>query len=288
MNGLPLTTVLDMAKTIPCSPAVVPGLLALVQQDDVEIHSVERVIRMDTGLTTAVLRLANSAYFGTRRRCEDVDEAMLRLGTRTVYRLAATASAGRWLSHHVQGYGWQPGDLARHSLAVAIAAETLSSKLKIARPEISYTAGLIHDVGKLAMAYANLPALVEVENRAGEGSQSWQALEREEIGYDSQTVSKMLLQHWGFPSSLVAVGAYYSRPSEALPEDRPLVVLVHAAKHLALQLGYGVGSDGFYMELDEEALTLQGFTAELLEASLADVLDSITRYIGADGQIRLS
>jgi HD-like signal output (HDOD) protein len=287
MSGLPLTTVLDMAKTIPCSPAVVPGLLALVQQDDVEIHSVERLIRMDTGLTTAVLRLANSAYFGARRRCEDVDEAMLRLGTRTVYRLAATASAGRWLSHHVQGYGWQPGDLARHSLAVAIAAECLAGKLKLARPETAYTAGLIHDVGKLAMAYANLPALVEVESRAGEGPQSWQTLEREEIGYDSMTVSKMLLQHWGFPSSLVAVGAHYSRPLNAEPEDRPLVVLIHAAKHLALQLGYGVGSDGFYMELDEDALTRQGFTEEILEESLPDVLESITKYIGSDGQIHV-
>jgi HD-like signal output (HDOD) protein len=286
-SSLPLETVLDMAKTIPCSPAILPGLLSLIDKDDVEIHAIERLIRTDAGLTTAVLRLANSAFFGSNRRCESVDEAMLRLGSRTIYKLAATAAAGRWLGHSVQGYGWEPGDLSRHSLVVAIAAEALCALRPVVRPEAAYTAGLIHDVGKLAMAYSNLPALNEVEQRLGEDSQSWRALETEVIGYDFTNVTRVLLQHWSFPKSLISVGALYPQPRLADEEDRPFVTLIHAAKHLALQLGVGVGSDGFYLEVDEAALAAGGFDDALLEEALPQILTKLQPFIGPDGQIQL-
>lgn len=286
-QSLPLETVLDMAKTIPCSPAILPSLLDLIQRDDVEMHAVERVMRTDAGLTTSVLRLANSAFFGSSRRCENVDEAMLRLGSRAIYRLAAAAAAGRWLSHSVQGYGWEAGDLAGHSLVVAVAAEALCAIRPVARPETAYTAGLLHDVGKLAMAYSNLPALKEVEQRLGENSQSWRALEEEVIGYDFTIVSKLLLQHWAFPRSLVAVGAHYPRPRQAETEEQPLVVLIHAAKHLALELGFGVGSEGFHHEVDEEALADFGFREDAMEAALPAILEKLKPFVAPDGRLRL-
>lgn len=287
-QSVPLEAALDMANTIPCSPSILPALLKLIEHDDVEIHEIERIIRSDTGLATAILRLANSAFFGSTTRCESLDEAMLRLGSRTVYRLAATAAASRWLSKSVHGYGWEPGDLARHSLVVAIAAEALCTVRPIVRPEIAYTAGLIHDVGKLAMAYANPTGLEEVEQRAGEeGSESWRELESQVIGYQFTNISEVLLHHWGFPASLVAVGTWYPEPRSAEPEERPLVTLIHAAKHLAVQLGIGVGSDGFFLEADEQSLAEHGFDKEMLDAALTIILERLKPFLGGDGRLQL-
>lgn len=285
-HSVPIETAIDMAKTIPCAPAILPKLLKLMESDIVEASDIERLILADPGLATAVLRLANSAYFSRSRKCEDISEAMLRLGSITLYHLAATSAAGRWLNHPVQGYGWETGDLARHSLCVAVAAEVLAERSRVCKPETAYTAGLIHDVGKLAMAYANMNALEEVEQELPDRKSSWREIEHELLGYDFTDVSRLLLKNWGFPPSLVAVGALHPRPALAAPEDRPLVTLIHASKHIALQLGFGVGSDGFRSELDERSLIESGFDDEILDTELPNILEKIERYIDTDGRLK--
>lgn len=276
-QNLQIESVIEAAHTIPCAPAILPKVLAMISGTDVHSRDLEHVVMADPGLATGVLRLANSAYFARARRCDNLTEAILRLGTVNLFRLIASAAASRWLTHPVQGYGWEAGDLSVHSLCVAVAAEHFARKLTMEEPSIAYTGGLIHDVGKLALAYANVDALEAVASLVPQKQCSWREGEREVLGYDSANVSERLLRSWGFPDPLVAVASHYHRPSEAPEEHRRIVTLVHAAKHVALGIGLGVGADGFRTELDEPALAEQGFTAETIESSVPEIVEEIER-----------
>jgi len=283
-----LQSVVEATRSIPCAPALLPRLLAMTQSGDADIREMENLILTDPGLATGVLRLANSAYFASSHRCESVAEAILRLGSTTLYRLAATAVAGRWLSYPAQqsGYGWQAGDLCRHSLCVAIAAETLAARTQLAAPETAYTAGLLHDVGKLALALSNERALAEVVELVPGSRPVWREAEASVLGYTSTDVTRELLRRWGFPDALVAVGEFYPRPSQAEPEHRPLVTLIHAAKNVATELGFGVGADGFYGELDESALQEFGFDEAMLNEAVPEILERVQRFIEPDGRLK--
>jgi HD-like signal output (HDOD) protein len=282
-----LQTVVEMTRSIPSAPAILPQLLAMTQGDDCDTHEMERIILTDPGLAVGVLRLANSAYFASSNRCESVSEAILRLGSATLFRLAATTVAGRWLVFPTRsGYGWQPGDLCRHSLCVAVAAEVLAQSTELACPETAYTAGLLHDVGKLALASANERALGEVFDLVPEPQPLWRDAEVAVLGYSSNDVTRDLLRMWGFPAPLVSVGYFHPHPSDAPPEHRALVTLIHAAKNVAIELGYGVGADGFYASLDEEALREYAFDEQMLSEAVPAIFERIRRFIDPDGSLK--
>lgn len=281
-------TVVEMTRSIPCAPAILPKLLKLTEGSASDLGELETLISLDTGLATSVLRTANSAYFGGTQRCDNIADAILRLGSKTLYRIAATTLTGRWLVHPVRGYGWEPGDLCRHSLCVAICAETFAKATRLADAATAYTAGLIHDLGKFALAYANFSALDEIASRVPDEFSSWREAELAILGYDSAQVTKALLENWGFPANFISVGFYHQNPSESPLEHRSLVTLIHAAKHVATQLGYGVGIDGFYTDPDEAALKAAGFKEEELDAAIPEILVTVQKFISPAGEINFA
>jgi HD-like signal output (HDOD) protein len=287
-NAADLQTVVEMTRSIPCAPAILPRLLKLTEGTSADLSELEMLITLDTGLATSVLRTANSAYFSSSQRCDNISDAVLRLGSKTLYRIAATTLTGRWLVHPVKGYGWEPGDLCRHSLCVAISAEHFAKELHLCDPSTAYTAGLIHDLGKFALAYANLSVLEDIATRVPDEFATWQEAESTVLGYDSTQVTKALLENWGFPQTFVDVGYHYHLPSKAPEETRALVTLIHAAKHAATQLGYGVGADGFYCDPDEKALEDAGFDEEQMNAAIPGILSTIQRFISPGGELNFS
>lgn len=277
--SIPLAGLIEQARRLPCAPWLLPRLLNLLDDRDAAADQIESLIRLDSGLATATLRLANSAYFGNSTRCDTFSDAIVRLGFREIYRLVTTKMAGRWLSNSVQGYGWEPGDLYRHSLTVAVAADLIAQETSGTNPELAYTAGLIHDVGKLALAFVCGDSFEEVRACQKQESCSWREAEHQVFNYDHTDVAGELLQTWTFPASLVEVVRFYPRPSLASEEHRALVVHIHAAKHLALCIGTGVGEDGFHTELDEAALRTAGISPAMMEALLPEVLITSTKLL---------
>jgi HD-like signal output (HDOD) protein len=190
------------------------------------------------------------------------------------------------LNQPIQGYGWEAGDLCRSSLCVAVSCEILARVTGAAPREIAYTAGLIHDVGKLALAYTCSDALAEVLRSVPEKYATWEEAEKAVLGFPSSEVSKKLLQRWGFGHGLIEVAANHLHPSRAGDEDRGLVTVVHAAKHLAAQLGYGVGADGFYYEVDEAALEEQHFQEETIQSCIPEVIDRMEQLVAPDLSVK--
>lgn len=286
MSGLPFQMVCEMARNLPCSPWLLPQLLKLLDSPDANSKDVEQLIVKDPGLAAATLKMANSAYFRGSEKCETLNDAILRLGFRDLYKVASGTIASRWLSASVEGYGWEPGDLCKHSLCVAVSAEVLSREAEGIEPELAYSAGLLHDVGKLALAYACSDQFEAIRLYQEQTHCSWREAENDLLGYDHCGIGGSLLQGWDYPTSLVQVALYYPRPREAGPESLPLVVHIHAAKHLSLQLGMGVGEEGFKTELDEECLIEFGYTEEMFEHALPEVLENtqkVTSGLGGGG-----
>lgn len=279
---LTLSQVVEKARRLPAAPWLLPKLMALLSDPDAAAGQVEDLIKMDSGLASGSLRLANSAYFSGAAACDSLTEAIVRLGFGEMYRLATTTVTQGWLNNQVDGYGWEPGDLYRHSLTVAVAGDLLAKHTDAISSEVAYTAGLLHDVGKLALAYSCSSQFDQVRRLQHEIGCAWREAEKKLLGFDHTDVAGELLKAWDFPASLIQVVRFYPQPYLAAPEHRAVVAHVHAAKHIALCLGTGVGEEGFLSELDEESLRHEGITPEITEALLPLVLDLSSRLLEGD------
>ena len=284
IESLSLKFVCDKAASLPCAPDLIPKILPLLDNPVVSNAALSDLVSRDPGTSAAVLRLANSVYFG-RGKCGSLEEAFLRLGTNEISRLLVGGIVGRWASAPVEGYGWEPGDLCTHSFTVAIAADVIARERGEETMTQAYTAGLLHDIGKLGMAHACGKHFDLVRIRQEESDLSWGELEREVFGFDHTEVGAALLRRWNFPLSLVQVVEFYPRPRAVTGPGRALVLLVHAAKNLALNIGIGVGEDGFRNELDAPLLLEEGYTGELFSSLLPVIIAETEKLIGPDGKM---
>ncbi len=261
------------ALQLPCSPTLLPRLTAVLAREDAGADELEAVIRIDPALAGSTLRLANSAFFSAATPVETVGEAILRLGQREIYRLAALSLAGRWMITAADGYRWEAGDFCRHALCRAIAAEHLADHTQLADPGLAYTAGLVGTAGKLAIAYACAPWFGDIRRHQVDHACTWVEAEHAILGYDYPEIGAALLTRWKFPPSLVAAAQFQLRPAQGPADLQPLLATLHAAHYLATSMGIGVSEDGFLIEIDGALLLNFGFTPELLTGALPAVLE---------------
>lgn len=268
------TDVCEKALRLPCSPALLPRLMAVLAKEDATIDELESVIMIDPALASSTLRLANSAYFAAGTgEVEDLSQALMRLGQSEVYKLAALSVASRWMNQKADGYRWEAGDFCRLSLVTAVAAETLAEQSGRVDPKTAYTAGLVHEIGKLAVAYACADKFDEIRKEQAAQACPWLVAEKKILGFNHAEVGAELLKRWKFPASLIAVGTYNPPHASDPAEHLPLLSHVHAAKYVAVTIGAGAAEDGFLFELNSQLLMEWGFTPEILEASIPDVLE---------------
>ena len=111
-------------------------------------------------------------------------------------------------------------------------------------PQMAYTAGLVCDIGKLAIAYACAEYYPRISERTVRGTCTWAEAERAVLGYDRIQVGARLLRAWRFPEKFARAVELQAHPERAPAELAPLVAHLHAARYLAVSLGPGVTADG--------------------------------------------
>jgi HD-like signal output (HDOD) protein len=275
----PIEQVCEKALRLPCSPSLLPRLALALQSDESSASEIERLISLDASLAVATLRLANSAAFG-RGGIDTLEGAVFRLGAKEIYRLAALVLVNRWETGSKTALRWEPGDFSRHALCTAIAAEVLSEMTGRVDPQTAYTAGLVTDLGKLALAHCCGEFYPAVRTWCAEQKSTWEQAETAVFGYNHADVSVRLLKAWKFPENFVSVGTYMLRPTEAPTPVLPLLSHLHAAKYLATAFGPGVTEEGFLVTLHGAFLREWGFTSELLERAMPVVLERASARLG--------
>ncbi len=272
-----LEEVCEQALRLPCAPSLLPRLITALQDNASGAGDIEAIIRLDPALSAATLRVANSAFFATGEPVASVAEAVIRLGMREIFRLSALALINRWETGSGRGaYRGDAGDFCRHALCTALAAEALAEATERVDPQSAYTAGLVCDMGKLAVAHACGPLFPAIRLEQARMGGAWTRAEREVLGYDHTQVGAKLLETWNFPPALVTAARFSHQPLLAPEAARPLLAHLHAAKYLAICFGPGVAEDGFHFELNEPFLLEWGFTPEFLQEMLPVVLERAT------------
>lgn len=271
--------VCEKALRLPCAPSLLPRLATALESDESSALEIERLISLDTSLASATLRLANSAALA-RGHVDSLQEAVFRLGAKEIFRLSALVLVNRWESGQNLSSRWEPGDFSRHALVSATAAEVLAEESGRVNPQLAYTAGLISDLGKLALVHCCNTFHPLIRIVCAETNSTWEQAERTVLGYCHADVSVVLLKAWNFPPAFTQVAQYFLRPAEAPAEIVPLLSHVLAAKYLAVAMGPGVTDDDYRVAVPGDFLTEWGFTREMLELQMPVVLERAVARLG--------
>jgi HD-like signal output (HDOD) protein len=240
-------------------PAVAAKLLEAAADPEASLSRVAAWLERDAGMTANVLRLCNSPIYGLRVQVNSVRQATNLLGTKKLVQIAVTLLASKHLAPPQSGYQLAAGDLWRSSLTSALAAELLAEEAAYRDPSAAYTAGLLQDVGKIALAEFVDGALLRIRELVEAEGLSWEEAERRAVGMPHTEAGSILLTRWKFPEILVESVRTHHNPSEATL-DPALAHLSHVADALTMTLGVGLGADGLAYALDDASLESVGLT----------------------------
>lgn len=201
-------------------------VLRLTADERFSAHELAGAIASDQALTAKTLRLANSAYYGFPRRITTVRDAVVLLGFRAV-RAATVATC---LVDAIPGSNTLDyNDFWHYSLAVGSTAELLS-RAEASGQDEAFTAGVLHNIGRLALDQFLPTAFTEAVFRAQEHHMTLLDAERAVLGFTDAELGGALAEHWNFPQPLVDAVRNHALDPNALPDRGTLTASVVRAR----------------------------------------------------------
>lgn len=231
---------------LPTMPSPRARGMVLLWNQGADLQDFLSVIEGDPALTASVLRAANSALSAPVEPVITARNAIVRIGLEGTRQITVAAMA-RAEFDGLDESGLDADDLWRWLLAVALLTEAFATHDGVSAPELqtAFTAGLLHQVGRLAFASRSPRKYQEVVDRVRSGADPLDA-ERELFGLDSVKVNEQIAFQWSLPSPLFEAVTTAERSPEDHGERSRLGGLVHEAGLVARALDF---NDGFWRKL---------------------------------------
>lgn len=224
-------------KSLPALPVLYCQLMDELRNEDSSIECITEIISKDPGMTSKILQLVNSAFFGLPQRIADIQEAVIYLGLNTIralvlsFQVFSTFDQKKIQSFSIEALAdhcWVTGTIARTIARLEHSDETIEDHC--------FLSGLLHDVGQLILA-------VEMPDHYGRLLEAARAREKSiwetemgEFGTTHAEVGGYLLGLWGLPNPIVEAVSFHHRPADGAVCGFSPVVAVHVANAFAHEL----------------------------------------------------
>ncbi len=224
-------------------PAVAIRLISMAEDSRFSGQDLADAIRVDQALTLKVLRLSNSAFYGLPRRIISIREAIVLLGFREVRALALNACVlDPLVRDALEPAGIDYDVFWMNSMVVGQFAQALAIVEGIDQDQ-AFTAGLVHNIGRLAVAQHRPDALRATTTEARAHRSTIHAVQRLLYGFKDAELGAAIADSWTFPLPLVEAIAHHGRPSLELTDRRSLDSIVVRARRFARAHGVSDGLD---------------------------------------------
>ncbi len=262
-------------KDLPPMPQVAQKARKVLSDPNSSFTDLAKIIETDQGIVTRVLKMANSPYYGMSGNVSSVQHASVVLGTKTLMELLNLACSSEILDRNLEGYDLDAGDLWTHSLAVAHASQIIAKKVQPHLEQDAFSAGLIHDVGKIILDPYILERKEEFKSFVQDGKETFLLAEKEILGFDHAGLASEVCERWQIPEHIALSIRYHHDPEPS--EGDHLSYIVHMADAIAIMSGIGAGIDGMLYRIHEKAMDHLRLSQEDLLEIMADVAQYVEK-----------
>ncbi|MBW2090995.1 MAG: HDOD domain-containing protein [Deltaproteobacteria bacterium] len=233
-----------MDQDLPTIPVVLSQIMHMTAAEDSSVKDLIKVLNQDQALTARILRVANSAYYGLREKATTIERAVVILGFDMVRSLAVGASFIHYFSPKNKYENFDLNSFWAHTTAVGVFAETIAQDLRSIDSSDAFTAGILHDIGKLIMLIYFEEEFSRVLSKVAEERLDFFEAEMSELGLSHATVAGILLRHWHIPEVLVWAIEHHHQPLKAEKEFN-LAVCLNLADFAARYIQIGASGSPY-------------------------------------------
>lgn len=217
-----LEDVILKAMELPVLPVTTQKVLSIMGDPDVSIEKIKRLISADPGLATKILKVANSAFYGSYRNIQNLSQAILRLGLNAVRNIVVATS----MKNVYKRFGLAEKLLWEQLIGSALAANLIARQTRLVDAEDAFIGGLLHDIGKVVLNNEFPDLFAKVMERIYNDGVPFSTAEKEVFEFSHREVGALVVRKWGFPENLELL-IHYFEDAETLSKDRNLYNLVN-------------------------------------------------------------
>ena len=274
MNQISLDSVVDNINRLPSLPAIVNELIIALGDKNVSVDELAHGIERDQALSARALRVANSPFYGVRQPIATIHDAIVVLGFRAVSSLVTTAALTNFfklpeLAWFDQSVFWH------HSLGTAVCARQLARRTG-RDPEIGFTAGLLHDIGRLMLVVCCPRQYQAATQWRNEHDCFLVDAEREIMGVTHADAGAALAKHWNFALAIRDAVAFHHAPPDSATAT--MADLTHVADILAHAMDMARDPHTLVGRIDPGAWARLGLDWERLGAALPEIEQEFRSY----------
>jgi putative nucleotidyltransferase with HDIG domain len=246
MENKAIWDTLEKIKDLPTLPSVYFKVNKLLQNKQASIENVARIIEIDPAMTSSILRLINSAFYGLRPGSISISHAVMILGFNAVKNAVITVSILDTLKLKGQFQNFEIAEFWRHAVSVAVLSRQLAEKSRLAEPDDAFVMGLLHDIGKIIMVNHFTEDFGKILQIMQETKCSFADAETEVASIDHVQIGAYLARKWQLPEHIIQAIAchhYYLSSSQSTG----LIECIMIANALS-NSGYQINPDDYVFE----------------------------------------
>ncbi len=268
----------DVISKIKPIPQIALKLLRMIQDDVYNMGDLGGEIKQDQIISAKIIRLCNSAYFKQNGNVDSIERALVVLGEKRLLQLIVSASVEGFFNDESNGYSLCKGGLFKHAVGTALISEKLASCNNTISGDIAYTAGLLHDIGKIVLDQFMDRSYPLFYRRTQQSGESLVSVEQDVFGLTHTEVGGKLAEMWDLPESLVDVIRHHHKPedSECAKDLNHLVYLADLlmSRFIVGQELERLSTDSFYERLERVGIRAEQFSQVIEE--LSDIISSLS------------
>jgi putative nucleotidyltransferase with HDIG domain len=266
---------IDRVQHLPPAPTVAVQLLNLFGDPNRDVDRIVELVGLDPSLTAATLKRCNSAAHGGEEPVTDMFHAVCQLGFYEVYCIVSALIASRTMSQVRAKYMLDAMRLWRHTVTTGVVASILARRVQEV-DATAFTAGLLHDIGKLIfISVEGIPYAEMVREKGFYGSKLALA-EEESFGFTHAALGARLLTRWSLPANVCTAVRFHHQPPAAAGQFQHLAATVNFANFLAHKVIDGPAAEPG----SHEAMDLLGLTPDDMPALLQRIDKSLESVQG--------
>ncbi len=261
-------------------PTVVAKINALADDPSTDADRVARLILRDPSLTSKILHIINSSFYGLRQEVRSIQHAVAYLGIQQVRNLvvSSTLIESFRFDHGIV----EPRAIWEHSLGCAIGSKRMGDMLPGIDGDLVYLGGLLHDLGRIVMISQFSGPYREVINNCERGLCTLREAEQARFDGSHEEIGEAVGRAWGFSDAVLTIIRHHHQPAEggALAAAVAIVSFANAVcHHEGLRFGFSPDDDNFHENKEFAWHTLGAHHPELGGVNQQDVEAAVVESV---------
>ncbi|HID69240.1 MAG TPA: HDOD domain-containing protein [Desulfobacterales bacterium] len=268
---------LQRSHNLPSLPQVLLKLIEACDREDVDLSEISRILVRDPSISSRVLTLVNSAYFGLQTTFSDLEQAVVYLGANTIKSITVTASVQQVFSRFEKTNHFSMTRFWWDSFSSAAYAKKIAQQTDYANVEEAYLAGLLQGIGEILL-WMNFPQKCDAVRTLVMESGKTQCLAEEElIGINHCEAGAWMMRQWKLNSFIADAILYHHAPLEKIEGAFPLVKIIRLADifcHVQDK------DDDFIYDAGDELLDLGAEQIEDIRTGVKEEVEEVAKSLG--------